>query len=67
MVARKDARSRMIARYVAFGGSPFMSAAQRIQRGYRPGSNFIAEDDPRWNPRRMGNRRYRSKGFIRQG
>lgn len=39
------------------GGSP----GDRIRRGGR-----VTEDDPRWNPKTMGNKRGRSKGFTRQ-
>jgi hypothetical protein len=48
-------------------GDPFgplgnLSAGTRVKRG-RTGQ--ITEDDPRWDPRTMGNRRGRSKGFTR--
>jgi hypothetical protein len=48
-------------------GDPFgkignLSPGQRIKRGRRK----ITEDDPRWNPKTMGNRRGREKGFTRQ-
>lgn len=38
------------------------SASDRIRRG----GSGIKEDDPRWNPKTMGNKRGRSKGFTRQ-
>jgi hypothetical protein len=35
------------------------SAGDRIK------GSKITEDDPRWNPKTMGNKRYREKGFVR--
>jgi hypothetical protein len=58
--------SQMIDNTVVYGdkfGDIGGSAGDRIKRG---GSGVkIAEDDPRWNPRTMGNRRRRVKGFTR--
>jgi hypothetical protein len=60
-------RQKLIKSFIDRQGDPFgrvgnLSAGTRIKRG-RTGR--ITEDDPRWNPRTMGNRRGREKGFVR--
>lgn len=69
MSKRDQLIKRFVAKRSASKGDPFgaignLSPGQRIKRG-RDGSK-ITEDDPRWNPKTMGNRRGREKGFTRQ-
>lgn len=47
-----------------FGSIGNLSPGTRIKRG-RDGK--VHEDDPGFNPKKMGNRRYRARGFVRQG
>jgi hypothetical protein len=58
-----DKRDKLIKQFVSkkpsgdpFGGVGSLSPGDRIKRG-RTGR--ITEDDPRWNPKTMGNRRGR--------
>jgi hypothetical protein len=58
-----DKRDKLIKQFVSkgphgdpFGGIGHLSPGQRVKRG-RTGR--ITEDDPRWNPKTMGNRRGR--------
>jgi hypothetical protein len=57
-----DKRDKMIRSFVAksdpFGSIGKLSPGQRIKRG-RGGK--IMEDDPRWNPKTMGNRKGRRR------
>jgi hypothetical protein len=70
----KDKRQKLIDSFVSKKADPTVvygdkfgdiggSAGDRIRRG---GSGKITEDDPRWNPKTMGNKRGRRKGFTRQ-
>jgi hypothetical protein len=67
-MAKSDRRDRLIKQFVSntdpFGKIGNLSPGQRIKRGR---SGKITEDDPRWNGRTMGDKRYRDKGFVRQG
>ena len=68
MARRDQLIKQFVKRNPAPPGSPFgrignRSAGQRIKGA----GGRITEDDPRWNPKTMGNKRYRDKGFIRQG
>ena len=66
---RRKKLSEMIDKTVVYGdkfGDIGGSAGDRIRRGGSgAGPRKIAEDDPRWNPRTMGNRRRRVNGFTR--
>jgi len=59
-MAKNDRRDRLVRQFVRstdpFGKLGNLSPGQRIKRGR---SGRITEDDPRWNPRTMGNRRGR--------
>jgi hypothetical protein len=57
-----DKRDKLIKQFMSkkpsgdpFGGIGNLSPGQRVKRGRRR----ITEDDPRWNPKTMGNRRGR--------
>lgn len=58
----KSHRDQLIAKFIAktdpFGKIGNLTPGQRVQRG-RTGR--ITEDDPRWNPRTMGNHRGRTR------
>jgi hypothetical protein len=57
-----DKRDKLIKQFMSkkpsgdpFGGIGNLSPGQRVKRG----RSRITEDDPRWNPKTMGNRRGR--------
>lgn len=52
--AKKTLTQQLAARGDPFGRIGNLPPGQRIQRGR---SGKITEDDPRWNPKTMGNRR----------
>ena len=67
MAKKNKRKGRSLSQQLGAMGDPFgavgdLAPGTRIKRG-RTGE--ITEDDPRWDPRTMGNRRRRVRGFTR--
>lgn len=58
MSKRKETLTQILKRGDPFGAVGNLTPGQRIQRG-RTGK--VTEDDPRWNPKTMGNKRGRKR------